>query len=63
MKTIDPQVAELAERFLFEAPKVWIESLAQRLQAECDDSREEYEEWLEEQRSIRHLSDEEKARI
>ncbi len=62
-RTVDPQVSELAESVLFEAPKVWIESLAQRLQAECDDSREEYEAWLEEQRSLRHLSDEEKARI
>jgi hypothetical protein len=62
-KNIDPQVYELAARVLAGAPQVWIDSLAMRLQKECDDSLEEYGEWCIEQRSLRGLSDNEKARI
>ncbi len=62
---VDSEVFQLAEHMLGKAPKVWIESLAERLQRECDDSRSEYEDWCEEQRSLRTLglSGEEKARI
>lgn len=62
-RTIDPQVQALAESVLNGAQSIWIESLAERLQAECDDSRAEYEKWLEEQRSLKRFSDAVKARI
>lgn len=62
-KTIDPQVYELAESVLFDAPLAFIESLASSLQATCDDAAAEYEDWLEEQKSLKGYTDEEKARI
>lgn len=59
----DESVYDLAQRWLKDAPKTWIDRLADDLQRTCEDAAEEYDAHCTEQASLAGLTDDQKARI
>lgn len=55
--SVHQKVYELAESFLPNAPKRFIESLAQDVQRTCDAHAQEYEAWADEQRALTGATD------